>query len=184
MFPLSPSSSLPQLRPVVFVIEGGYCCYWRSSGREIEWEQKIRNEKRGKLLNGCKELLAFFPPSQLVTEMPSEAFLESRNQSEVQTNSHLLFKKRERKSWMEVNLFRLISDLKSHSFLTQSIYMAIKYPIFGLQFFSFNFQCPVKNTSLIQRAEFRQQSARYKRDKFDSQNRGYKIPNKHRSGTQ
>lgn len=37
---------------------------------EIDWELKIRNEKRGKLLNGCKKLSA----SQLVTEMPREAF--------------------------------------------------------------------------------------------------------------
>lgn len=43
---------------------------------------------------------------------------------------------------MEVNLFRLISDLKSHSFLTQSVYIANKYPIF-LPFFALNFQCPV-----------------------------------------
>lgn len=67
---------------------------------EIDWELKIRNEKRGKLLNGCKKLSA----SQLVTEMPREAFfffcgelkLGERNavffQNKVQTNSFLLAK--------------------------------------------------------------------------------------------
>lgn len=66
---------------------------------EIDWELKIRNEKRGKLLNGCKKLSA----SQLVTEMPREAFffcgelkLGERNavfsQNKAQTNSFPLVK--------------------------------------------------------------------------------------------
>lgn len=61
----------PQSRPAVFLLQKECIVIIAEvAAAEIDWELKIRNEKRGKLLNGCKKLSA----SQLVTEMPREAF--------------------------------------------------------------------------------------------------------------